>query len=197
MEMEVEKYGSPARAERMRGEIDEARAELLRLVQIVCAGTPPETYAAAEKLQAAAWQLAQLRRALEPQIQREAELHVKPLSIITADRANYATITIGGLTVQAVATLDSNGLTRVTPEQPAPVSEGDVVRVTLAGRGAAPPVASFENVPERRTVAGCVHEYPPGCPEGTTRCWLCGEADALPPRGPYTSPKPSRTSDPG
>lgn len=28
----------------------------------------------------------------------------------------------------------------------------------------------------------CVHEYPPGCPSGTTRCWLCNEPDALPPR---------------
>jgi hypothetical protein len=28
----------------------------------------------------------------------------------------------------------------------------------------------------------CVHEYPPGCREGTTRCWLCDEPDALPPR---------------
>jgi hypothetical protein len=30
--------------------------------------------------------------------------------------------------------------------------------------------------------AACVHEYPPGCPAGTTRCWLCAEPEALPPR---------------
>lgn len=71
-----------------------------------------------------------------------------PLPIVTADRANYATITVDRLTVQATATLDSNGFTRVTPEQPIPVSEGDVVRVTLAGRGAEPPAVSLEIVGE-------------------------------------------------
>lgn len=90
--MEAEKYGSPARVARMQGELDEARAELLRLVQIVCAGTPRDTYAAAEKLQAAAWQLAQLRRALEPQIQREIELFAVPPTI-AVDRNHGPTIT--------------------------------------------------------------------------------------------------------
>lgn len=51
-------------------------------------------------------------------------------------------------TVQAVATLGSNGLTRVTLERPTPVSDGEVVRVTLAGRGAEPPAVSLEIVGE-------------------------------------------------
>lgn len=78
---------SAARVEEMRSRIGDAQSALTRLVQIVCAGAPPEAYAAAEKLQAAAWQLTQLRRVLEPQIQRECELFAVPRVVAMPDAA--------------------------------------------------------------------------------------------------------------
>ena len=82
---------SAARVAEMRGHIADAQTALVRLVQVVCVGTPPEVQEASERLQAAAWQLGQIRRALEPRIRQEYELFAVPRVVIDCDDGDGCT----------------------------------------------------------------------------------------------------------
>lgn len=68
------------------------------------------------------------------------------------------------------------------------ITTADVARVLrehdrVATDPGPPPLRLTVTYPTRMVPAtACAHEYPPGCLVGTTRCWLCDEPDALPPR---------------
>jgi hypothetical protein len=62
--------------------------------------------------------------------------HIVAPPIVTADRANYATVTHDGRTILATVVQRSN-VTSVTPDEPIPLNPGDTLRVTLS-RNAAP-----------------------------------------------------------